>query len=34
VAAGGRYATLWTAWSDPRRSPHHDQLLLTGEGLQ
>ena len=31
VAAGGRYAALWTAWSEPRRSPSHDQLLLTGE---
>ena len=33
VAAGGRYAALWTAWStvrlpDGRRSPDHDQLLL------
>ena len=34
VAAGGRYATLWTAWSAPRRSPSHDRLLLTGEALQ
>ena len=33
VAAGGRYAALWTAWSTVRlpdgdRSPDHDQLLL------
>jgi ATP-binding cassette subfamily C protein len=34
VAAGGRYAALWTAWSAPRRSPDHDVLLLTGEEPQ
>ena len=39
VAAGGRYAALWTAWSidrssDGRRPSSHDQLLLTGEGPQ
>lgn len=33
VTAGGRYATLWAAWSDPRRTPSLDQLLLTGETL-
>lgn len=30
VAAGGRYAALWAAWSAPRRSPDHELLLLTG----
>jgi ATP-binding cassette subfamily C protein len=34
VAAGGRYAALWTAWSEVRRSPDHDRLLLTGEGTE
>lgn len=39
VAAGGRYAALWTAWSTAhpsagRRSPLHDPLTLTREGVQ
>ncbi len=34
VAAGGRYAALWTAWSAPRHIPNNDVLLLTGEEPQ
>ena len=39
VAAGGRYAALWAAWStartpDGRPPSGRDQLLLTGEGPQ
>jgi ATP-binding cassette subfamily C protein len=34
VAAGGRYAALWAAWSDTRRPPTFEQPFLMGEKTQ